>query len=161
MRLDWPLAKFCLKSDLNFCLIDIFDPNSWSLIELLQQNQLYLVQFFSKKSIYIKNRSHLIKNGQKHLGFWLILTNLIKFNHFQSNNQHWHIYFWSFNQKMIKTDQNWSIIIKIRSNFGPNRDCWYDLVVEIQIGPKSTNWRWLFHLGGLMALAYKKGMVTD
>ena len=71
MQLDRPWAKFCLKSDSNLHLIDFFDPNSWNVIKSPRQIRLYLVWFISKKSIYIKNRLNLVKNGQKRLDFWL------------------------------------------------------------------------------------------
>ena len=70
MQLNRPWAKFCLKTNLNHCLIDFFNANSWSLNKLSRQNWLYLVRFISKKSIYIQNRSNLIKNGQNNFIFY-------------------------------------------------------------------------------------------
>ena len=64
MRLDRPRAKFLLKSDSNRRLIDLFDPilaAGFTHCENLIQNWS---RIRTKKSIYIKNQSKLIKNDQ-------------------------------------------------------------------------------------------------
>ena len=64
MRLDWPQAKFCLKSDSNSLLIDFFDPipavqftrrDDWIQIRtIIRSKSLILDRFNQKWSILIK-----------------------------------------------------------------------------------------------------------
>ena len=67
--------------------------------------------------------------------FYWIQPFSIEFDHFWLNN--WHN-FQSFNQKRSKKDWKLSTLIKIRSKLYQNCDPQYNLIVEIQIGPKST-----------------------
>ena len=61
MRFDRPWAKFRLKSDSNRLLIDLFDPISAAQYTRCDDLIGIPTKIRSKKSIYIKNQSKLIK----------------------------------------------------------------------------------------------------
>ena len=58
LQTNWLWARFCLLSDSNHHLINIFDPNSWNLSQLSQRNQLYLVRIISKSRVILKKNQN-------------------------------------------------------------------------------------------------------
>ena len=80
--LSWSISQILFKIGFESSFNQLFEPNSWNQIKSLQQNQLYLVWFISRTSIYIKNRSNLIENViiyQKSSCFWPFWSNWIYF----------------------------------------------------------------------------------
>ena len=102
MRSNRPQAKICLKSNSNCRLINFF-------IQIKPPDLLVAtIQYEFGHKIWLQNISNLIENGQIQLDLLLNLTFWIKFNHFQLNNRHKKVLFWSLNQKMDKF--NWKQI---------------------------------------------------
>ena len=65
MRLNRPQAKIHFKSDLNRLLIDFFDPIPAVRFNCHDDSIQFQTQILNPNSNYIKDRSNLVKNGQK------------------------------------------------------------------------------------------------
>ena len=94
-------VRFRLKSDLNCHLISFFywKMSSYS-IEIVETIRIW-TRNLNPNSNMIKNLSNLIKNGQKQLDFWLILTFSINFFDLFIDNFKLFIDFWSFYQFIL------------------------------------------------------------
>ena len=109
----------------NCFLIDIFDPKSWNQNQMSRHNRWKPVQIQPKWSNLIGFNWKEIKNDR-------FISKIKLYRLFYINQQFWSFnccfqYFQSFNWlKFIfksKIDQNWSILIKIRSKLYQNCDC--------------------------------------
>ena len=134
-RLNRLRPKFCLESDSNCLLINIFDPNLSSESKSSWQNWFHRLRIPSKSSKLIekeiKKRS---KRDQKEIWFIRIKSKKSKdFIHL----------FQSFNQKLVNFNQKWWNLIKKRSKIDwiPNPQYDFDIGLPIvAISPSEFGW---------------------
>ena len=131
MRSNRLWVRFCLKSDSNRHLIDIFNPNSWNLIKSWWQIGSWFNQNILNLAKFNQIWSKMINNPIDFNIFNWFRPILIYLSTFS-------IFYPIYINLLIKKDKKWSTLIKIRSKLYRNHYRWSDLVVEIQIELKST-----------------------